>query len=110
MNNDRRHGAMQWHVWNPDEEARAEASLVEAYDAGHAAEIWAADYDGGNENPLLQGGHVDVMVAPADGQSKPIKLRVTGEAVPEYTAHSVCDSCEEQPRCDCEKEPRCQSA
>jgi hypothetical protein len=77
-----------WHVWRADE-PRDEARTIRGCDSEEeAAEKWAEedDWSSGDYNIIAQLDEPEVLVAPADGSLEPVRLNVSGEAVPTYTA------------------------
>lgn len=82
-----------WLCWCPDRgETRDDSAQWLGYDTpeevaaewGEQSDHGSADYDivAGRDEP-------EVLVAPADGSAAPVKLMVTGESVPHYTARRV---------------------
>jgi hypothetical protein len=83
-----------WLVWCPGRgEGRDEARLMRGVDSREwAAEDWARLSDSSSAEYKIAGGSggaVEVLVAPADGSADPVRLVVTGEAVPQYRARRV---------------------
>lgn len=79
-----------WLVWRSDEQ-RDEARAISATGPEGAAEEWARQRDWYSTEYAIVGGRDEreVLVAPADGSAPPVRLVVTGEAVPVYTARRV---------------------
>jgi len=84
-----------WLVWCPDEgDRQEEARRFRDHDTPEeAAADWAQRRDWDSADYSIVGGRSEpvVLVAPADGSAEPVRLRVTGEAVPHYTARRVED-------------------
>jgi hypothetical protein len=83
-----------WLVWCPDRgEGRDEARLQPLFGSPEdAAEDWARWSDsssGDYEIAGSYGGAVEVLVAPADGSADPVRVVVSGEMTPSYTARRV---------------------
>jgi hypothetical protein len=81
-----------WLVWCPDRgEDVHGARRFAGIDAEHAAERWA-QYDdvSSAEYHIVGGGEAVVCVVPSDDPAQVAKrFRITGEAVPQYSACEV---------------------
>jgi hypothetical protein len=80
-----------WHIWCPDrgEERGDSARVWRGYDSPEeAAESWAQQSDWDSAEFDIVGGRnePEVLVAPVDESAEPVRLVVTGESVPCYTA------------------------
>jgi len=84
--------APAWLVWCTDlglEEG--DADTVYAHRPERAAERWAEDYDRRNADyAIVRGSDVEVLVRPRIGvHGEPLRMLVTGETVPVYSAVEV---------------------
>jgi hypothetical protein len=78
-----------FRVWVPVECDEVDAARVEAYDAGDAAEIWAADdHDGLNEGCYEHGCEIHVR----DESGVLHRFRVYVDYDPTFTAHEIEES------------------
>lgn len=74
-----RKGVREWEECNP---IRAESSVL-------AAEAWADRHDSNGDYTIVRGSEETVRVRPLDSDEEWSVFTVTGESVPEYTAHEV---------------------
>lgn len=79
--------APRWQVWEIDED-REDSVTFYGTDAAEAAEKWAeaTDVDGGYT--IVGGSEKAVFVAPFGVSEEPVRLFVSGEAVPTYHANT----------------------
>ena len=82
-------------VWNPGQgETEQDGDVITGDGARDAAELWAEDEDArDSEFPILEGETPTVHVRHVDGpeRGKIERFRVSGRAVPTYTARSLDD-------------------
>jgi len=80
-----------WTVWIPDQENEDDNRLIYAHDAEEAATKYAELYDQ-EDHGMLGGETIEVHVkgteVPKEGEQT-WRFEVTGEAIPEYTAHEL---------------------
>lgn len=81
-----------YHVWCPHQgEAREDASTHKGDSPEEAARDWAEQKDWSSADYFIVSGREEpeVLVAPVDWSAVPVLIRVSGEAVPVYTARRV---------------------
>lgn len=79
----------EWDVWCLERgDERGDSRAILATSAENAAERWAERDDSGGDYTIVGGETVTVCVARV-GEERVQRYRVSGEAVPEYTAREV---------------------
>lgn len=78
----------KWNVW-PDHYDKEDARSLHATTAKEAVELWADDWDGGNDYTIVGGSPEIVHVEGEDGVVQ--KFRVMGEMVRRYSAYAATD-------------------
>jgi hypothetical protein len=81
----------EWKVWRSnDGETEEDAVTVRAYTAAGAAEKWADEHNRNGDYEIMgYDSPATVMVRPADESEEAVRLEVTGEMVPHYTAREA---------------------
>ncbi len=77
-----------WEVCSPD--LGDDWMDVYALDAEFAAEKWAERFDSDTDYALL-GGDEEIIIVRKKGETKETSFRVSGEAVPKYTATEITE-------------------
>jgi len=82
-----------YKVWRPDHGEGMAWQMHTADSPENAAKKWAKDIDDHRAYEIVSGTDVaDVLVAPADGSSPAVPLRVTGDVVHQYTAQRLTEA------------------
>lgn len=74
----------EFEVWNED--SPDEVSTIKALDAEHAAEEWAEADDSNSAEYAIVSQRSEPVLSVKDGEGKIRRFKVSGEAVPSYTA------------------------